>query len=396
MKKNYLLNFSLLAIVFAALLSFSSCTSEDKNSEKQGENEGNNKVVEENVNEDEKENNNVPKTRTIVDGLGREVEIPTKVERIIAHGDAPRILTYLELADKIVGIPKCCKYEELSTPIKAYSYVNKDLWKDLPNVGNNSYGAREWYPEEMLTCDADVIICTYNKELSDEIQEKTGIPVIAYPNTKLFSETYNESLIMLGEACGKKERAEFLVKYIKDTLADLNNRTKDYPDDKKPSALAAAATYKGKHSVDWVYANYPVFNALSVNDSAKGIAEKTTGFQVDKETVLAWNPDIMFLDASNIKLVKEDYEQNPDYFKQLNAIINGETYQWPNSTWHYSNVEIPLVTGYFVGNVLYPEEFKDIVFEDKANEIFKTFLGVDNYITILNEAGCGYKKITIE
>ncbi len=371
-----------LAITFALMLSitllFSACNSEKQapSSDESGANES--------------------KTRTITDGIGRQVEIPNKIERIIAHGDAPRMLTYLQMADKIVGIPECCKYSDKNSPIKAYSCVNKELWKDLPIVGTNSYGAREWYPEEMIACNGDIIICTYNEELADEIQSKTGIPVVAYPNTKLFSDEYNKSLLLIGDICGKKERAEELVKYIKDTLDDLNNRTKDFPEDKKITALAAAATYCGKHSIDWIYANYPVFEALSVNDMAKGLAEKSTGFQVDKETVLNWNPEILFFDAGNMHLVREDYELNPDYFEQLKAVKNDNLYQWPNSTYHYSNIEIPLATGYFVGSILYPDEFSDIVFEDKANEIFKMFLGVDDYMKVLDEGGVGYGKANIK
>ena len=43
-------------------------------------------------------------TRTIVDGLGREVEVPAKVERIVTLGNASRMATYLGLADKMVSV----------------------------------------------------------------------------------------------------------------------------------------------------------------------------------------------------------------------------------------------------------------------------------------------------
>ena len=43
-------------------------------------------------------------TRTIVDGLGREVEVPAQVERIVPLGNASRMATYLGLADKMVTV----------------------------------------------------------------------------------------------------------------------------------------------------------------------------------------------------------------------------------------------------------------------------------------------------
>ena len=42
-------------------------------------------------------------TRTITDALGREVTVPAAVEKIIPLGNTPRMITFLGLADKVVG-----------------------------------------------------------------------------------------------------------------------------------------------------------------------------------------------------------------------------------------------------------------------------------------------------
>ena len=43
-------------------------------------------------------------TRTITDGLGRQVEVPQQVERIVTLGNATRMATYLQLTDKLVSV----------------------------------------------------------------------------------------------------------------------------------------------------------------------------------------------------------------------------------------------------------------------------------------------------
>ena len=58
-------------------------------------------------------------------------------------------------------------------------------------------------------------------------------------------------------------------------------------------------------------------------------------------------------------------------------------------------MEIPLVSAYYVGSLLYPEAFEDVNFEEKASEIFDTFLGEPEYLSVLEEAGAGYGKITL-
>ena len=118
------------------------------------------------------------------------------------------------------------------------------------------------------------------------------------------------------------ECAEKLITYMDTCLLDLENRTKDIPDEGKPTILAAGASFKGGHSIDGVYANYPVFEVLNVKDVAVGISDKSGGLLVDKEQILEWNPDMIFFDAGNMEIVKEDYASDPKYFNDLKAVQN--------------------------------------------------------------------------
>ncbi|NLH01656.1 MAG: hypothetical protein GX488_07140, partial [Clostridiales bacterium] len=77
-------------------------------------------------------------SRIIKDSLGREVEIPSTINTIVPLGNTPRMITYLGLANKVVGIGEC---EHAKSPIQAYAFVNKDLWANLPNVGTDAMGA---------------------------------------------------------------------------------------------------------------------------------------------------------------------------------------------------------------------------------------------------------------
>ena len=193
------------------------------------------------------------------------------------------------------------------------------------------------------------------------------------------------------------ERAEQLIAFISACLDDLSERAKSVSDEAKPSVLGAGATFKGGHSIDGVYMNYPVFRILAANDVANEIAgaQGSSGVMVDREQILAWDPEIIFFDAGNMGLVNADYAENTAYFEQLQAVQNGSLYQWPNSTWHWSNVEIPIVTAYYVGTLLYPDAFADVNFEAKASEIFDMFLGEPDYLSVLEAAGVGYGKITL-
>lgn len=334
-------------------------------------------------------------TRTITDALGREVTVPAAVEKIVPLGNTPRMISYLGLAGKVVGIGDC---ERAKSPLQAYAYVNRELWKDLPIVGSDSMGETSYYPEELIQTAPDVIVCTYGLDTVQDIERQTGLPVVAVTDASLFTPEYEDSLRILGEVCGVSERAEAVVEFINSCISDLRTRTENIPDDDKPSILAAAATFKGSHGIEGVYSNYAVFDVISVNDVTRNMTDTGVagGLLVDKEQILAWDADLIFLDYSGVELVRQDMAENPDFYTQLKAFRNGDVYQCPNSTWHWSNVEIPLVSAYYMGSLLYPEAFADVDFEAKASEIFEFFLGQPDYLNTLAEAGAGYMKLDLE
>jgi iron complex transport system substrate-binding protein len=332
-------------------------------------------------------------TRTITDSAGRTVEIPTTVEKIVALGNTPRMITYLGLANKVVGISGMVS--DQITPITAYAYANKELWAKVPLVGTDAAGATDYYPEQIIAVHPDVILCSYTKELGDDIQTKTGIPVVVVPMGTLFGKDYEDALRLLGDVCGVKDRAEGVISYINDCLKDFETRTSGIPDTDKPTVLGAAATFKGAHGIEGVYIKYAVFEAISANDVTKDISGEASVVVIDKEKVLGWNPQYIFLDSGGVNLVKMDYKKTPDFYAHLMAVGDGNLYQYPSSTSYYSNVEISIVNSYYVASILYPEQFEDIDFNDKANEIFKFFLGTDDYLSKLETAGAGYSTVSL-
>ena len=332
-------------------------------------------------------------TRKITDSVGRTVEIPAKVERIVPLGNTPRMITYLGLANKVVGIGG--SDPDKITPVTAYAYANKDLWKSVPIVGTDAAGATDYYPEQIISVKPEVIVCSYTKELADEIQTKTGIPVVAVPTGTLFGKDYEDALRLLGDVCDAKDRAEEVISYVNSRLKDLATRTSNIPDTDKPTVLGAAATFKGAHGIEGVYTKYAVFEAISAKDVTKGISDKAAAVLIDKEQIIGWKPQHIFFDSGGVSLVKADYTKNPDFYAHLTAVKDGNLYQYPSSTSYYSNVEIPIVNSYYVASILYPEQLKDIVFKEKANEIFKFFLGTDDYLSKLENAGAGYGKVTL-
>ena len=76
-----------------------------------------------------------PESKIIEDALGRQVEIPALVERVVClNVGALRYTCYMQAQDRVIAVEDCEKEQVLSRP---YNYVNFDYFKDLPVIGTN-------------------------------------------------------------------------------------------------------------------------------------------------------------------------------------------------------------------------------------------------------------------
>ena len=229
---------------------------------------------------------------------------------------------------------------------------------------------------------------------ADELQSKTGTPVVVIPgsDTTLDEDAY-ETIRVLGELYGMEGRSAELTDYLKGVQKDLDDRTKDIPDDEKPSVYVGGVSFKGHRGFEGTEAGYGPFTLIH----AKNLADTTgqTGaFNIDLEQVLEWDPDIIFLDFNGMELIREDYEDDPVYYDSLTAVREGKVYSQISFRAFASNLETALADAYYAACVIYPEQFKDIDPIHKAGEIFEMLLGVDPYED-LEEAGYGFYPIEI-
>ena len=328
-------------------------------------------------------------TRTVKDSAGREVEIPAEVESIVClNVSTLRYTCYMQAQDLVIGVED---YEQEKSISRPYNYVNYDLFTDIPVIGNNG----EHYLESIIETDPDVIMMSaYDDADVDGIQSKTGIPVVLVPGSdEMMDEGAYETFRIMGEVYGKEERAEELTKYMDTVKKDLESRTKDVKEEDKPSVYVGGVSYKGAHGFEGTEAGYGPFKAINAKNMADETGQKGP-FNVDLEQVLAWNPDVLFVDFNGLDLIKEHYSSNPEYYSQLKAVEEGKVYSQISFRSSASNLETALADTYYAASVLYPEQFSDIDPAKKADEIFNTLLGTDFYET-LKENGYEFRQIQI-
>ena len=320
-------------------------------------------------------------TLTIVDMMNRTVTVDTDPQRIIGIGAGSlRMIVYLQAEDQVVGVDmREQSATNASTPgmpagiDRPYNIAHPEL-AERPFIG-----AISGDPELIVIQKPDVVFVTFlaGKD-ADALQEKSGVPVVALVSGDLGKnrQAFYGSLRTMAQVLNKEQRADEVIAYINETLADLQKRTKDIPAEKKSLVYVGGIAYNGAHgflSTDPAYAPLAMVNG---NNVAAGAG---TGGQIiiDKEKLLSWNPDVIFIDEASYSLVSEDLK-DPVY-QSLDAVKGGRVYGVMPYNWYANNYDTVLADAYYIGKILYPEQFADIDPEQKADEIYTMLDGKPVY-----------------
>lgn len=334
-------------------------------------------------------------TRTVSDMWGRSVEIPATVDSIVCLGSgAPRMAAYLEAVELMVGVEK--HDADGMTVLRDYSPVYQKQLAALPVVGaGGGSGDNNGYPEALITLAPDVILAGFSQEAADELQGQTNIPVVSvrYLSNGFPDPTFYQAMEIFAQVVGKEDRCKEVLSFIDATKADLSSRTANLPEDKKQSVYTGAVTFNGKHGFAGTYSKFGPFDAIG----AKNVADREDqpgAYETDFEQVIAWDPDVIFLDPGNMSLVNDEYKANPSYFQSIRAVQEGRVYTMPSFNNCSMNVTYALMNAYYAGIVLFPEQFSDVNIEGKSGEILTALLGADTY-KAMAEGGLYYGEITI-
>jgi iron complex transport system substrate-binding protein len=171
----------------------------------------------------------------------------------------------------------------------------------------------------------------------------------------------------------------------------LKDRTKDIPEENKPTVYVGGIGFKGMHGIDSTSCNYPPFMATNTKNVADELNKPSHVF-ITKEQLLMWNPDTIFIDEGGMKLVREDYNKNPEYYNSLEAFKDENVYGLLPYNYYTTNIGTALADTYYVGKVAYPEQFDDVNPEQKADEIYTFLVGKPVYNTMKEKLG-GFGKI---
>jgi iron complex transport system substrate-binding protein len=279
---------------------------------------------------------------------------------------------------------------------RPYTLANPGLL-DLPVIGA---GGPDSTPdaERLLAVAPDVIFVNQIADAggADRLQAATGIPVVvvSYGSLGTLDEPFFTSMELIGEVLGTSGRAAEVVTYIRDALEDLATRTADVPDDAKATAYVGALGFKGARGMESTQPRYLPLAAIGAMNVAASV-EQTSAVMIDREQLVAWDPDHIFLDLGGLALVRGDVRADRGFYEGLTAVREGRVHAQLPFNNYSTNVEVAIADAYYAGTVLFPERFVDVDPAGKADEIATVLVGEPVYERLTAIYGQGFGALDL-
>ena len=303
---------------------------------------------------------------TVKDMAGREVTLEKQPERIVSgYYISSSACIALGLTDKMVGI------EDKSAKRPIYKLAAPALI-DLPNVGS----AKAFDLEACIATEPDLVILPMKqKDTAQTLQEMGIATLLVLPESH---EQLIEMFTLIGTATNTVKQAEKLISYYNTKLSAVTELTRDIPDDEKPVVYLGSTGDILRTAPREMYQASLITTAGGKN--AGDVLEGSSWTDIDNETFLTMNPDIIVIPTDNFAVSSPDYTaedvMNNPTFSDVTAVKNGAVYQMPIG---YEAWDSPVPSGIlgtlWMLKTLHPELYPAEQFAADVNEFYTVFYG---------------------
>ena len=289
--------------------------------------------------------NTAAETRVFTDSTGREVTVPTQIDKVAISGPLAQIVVFALCPDKLVGVAN--EWDE-----SAQQYLDEKYY-NLPLLGQLYGGKGELNLETLLSSEAQVVIDVGEAkgtivEDMDALQEQTGIPFV---HIDAYLKSMDETYTMLGDLLAMPDEAKALADYCRSTY----DRALAIADSVEKVNLLYITGDEGLNVIAQGSYHAEVIDLLSNNLAVvEEPSSKGTGNEVDMEQLLNWNPDVILFAPGSIYAAVGSNEN----WQTITAIRRGAYYEVPMGPYNWMGFppSVQRLLGMmWMTKVLYPE-----------------------------------------
>ncbi|MBE5877212.1 MAG: peptide ABC transporter substrate-binding protein [Lachnospiraceae bacterium] len=312
----------------------------------------------------------------IVDQLGKTIEFDGVPQRV-----ATTIMPFPYIYYAVVG-----NNDNLigCNPSSIVAYENsalKYMYPELANA-NTSFVDTSFVVnvEEVLKLEPDVVFQWNYMDEEIAKMEAAGIKVVALEYGDV--EDLETWIRMIGTMFDKEERAEELITYFHESVAEVTDKIATLPEEEISNILIMSDNLKVTGTG---FSKYWIENSGAVNPAGDLSGE---ALYVNMEQIYEWNPSIVYIgnftDLQPSDLMNNELEGQD--WSVVDAVQNGQVYKIPigGYRWDPPGVETPLMVKW-LAKIQHPELFEDMDMREEVTEFYKDVYNFDITEEILDE-----------
>ena len=245
--------------------------------------------------------------RMVTDREGTEVNIPTKIEKIISTAPSnTEVLMALGLGDKLVAIDK-------------YSTDIEGINTELPQIDFSNPDA-----ETIIGLEPDIVIASgHNKtgSVGDPFKaiSEAGIPVVYIPSSDSIDGIYKD-IEFIADVVNERSKGKEIVDDMKAQVEEIKAIGDTITDKKSVYFEISPAPYLSS------FGKSTFLNEMIEIIGAKNIFENEEGWvSPTAEAIIDANPDVIITNAGYMENPTEEIKSR-DAWENINAIKNNEVY----------------------------------------------------------------------
>ena len=310
----------------------------------------------------------VARDREFVDATGRKVEVPERVQRVMAAGPTAAVVLYVLAPDKMVGWPNAPRPNEREFILPAA--------RDLPELGRLTGRGDTANIEVVLKAKPDLVfdfgsVSPTFASLAERVQDRTGLPYLLIDGRL---DQTAAGLRAIGAVLGVTERAEAIARYVETTERLIDERLKDIPASARRKVYLARQPNGLETGLTGSINTEIIERAGGVNVAERGNARGGIA-NVSIEQVLAWAPDTVITWDPNFFA---GYASDPAW-AAVSAVQQKRVFLAPRLPfgWIDAPPSINRIIGLrWIAGLLYPDKFPEDI-RAQAREFIKLFYQVD-------------------
>ncbi|QKJ88338.1 ABC transporter, solute-binding protein [Paramixta manurensis] len=318
-------------------------------------------------------------SRQVTDQLGRQVTIPDHVDRVVVlQHQTLNLLVQLDATNTMVGILGNWKQQlgdnyqrlvpQLTTIPALGDLTHVDLEK-LVALHPQVVFVTNYAPTEMINQIEKLGIAVVAISLrADDKQQQMQLNPQLQDEEAAYNQGLKDGIRLIGTVVNHQQQAEALIKATFSQRQEVSDRLKDIaPKDRIRVYMANPdlTTYgSGK------YTGLMMNHAGALNVAASTVK----GYkQVSMEQILAWNPQVIFVQDRYPQVIKEINTQPA--WQAVDAVKNHRVYLMPEyaKAWGYPMPEAMALGELWMAKKLYPQKFSDIDMQQRADSWYQRF-----------------------